>query len=173
MLRRLHPLFLVLAVALLALFFANVEIQIEGADGWASKLPVTFQIEGHWALNLFWGGRPLTGYHVWIFSFMLHAFHLPLLFTGSWSIRLEARAIACVMLFWVVEDLLWFAINPAYGLSRLIHRQVSWHKHWLLGLPTDYWTFSICGSLLLWWSFRRPRAAGRPTLSADDPRASR
>jgi len=157
--QRLHPWLLLVGVGLLALFFANVEIQIEGADGWASKLPVTFRVEGHWALNLFWGGRPLTGYHVWIFSFMLLVFHLPMLFAGQWSVRLEARALGCVMAFWVVEDLLWFVLNPAYGWSRLVSRQVPWHKHWFLSLPTDYWTFSLGAAVLLWWSFRRNSAA--------------
>jgi hypothetical protein len=158
--RRLHPLLLVLAVALLALLFANVEIQIEGPHGWAAKLPVTFRMEGHWALNLFWGGRPLTGYHVWIFSFMLLAFHLPLIFAWQWSLKLEARVLGCVMLFWVIEDLLWFVLNPAYGWGRLISKQVPWHKHWLLGLPTDYWTFSVGAVLLIGFSFWRGMRAG-------------
>jgi hypothetical protein len=53
-------------VALLALFFAQTEIQIEGAAGWAAALP-TWRIEHHWLLDLFWGGRPMTGYHAWCF----------------------------------------------------------------------------------------------------------
>ncbi len=66
----LHLLLLLAWLLLLAFFFAQVEIQIEGARGWAASLP-TWRIEGHWLLDLFWGGRPLTGYHAWIFSFML------------------------------------------------------------------------------------------------------
>jgi len=54
-------------VALMAFFFAKVEIQIEGAAGWASALP-TWRIESHWLLDIFWGGRPMTGYHAWVFS---------------------------------------------------------------------------------------------------------
>jgi hypothetical protein len=157
--QRLHPLLLLLGVAVLAYFFANVEIQIEGPDGWASKLPVTFRIEGHWTLDVFWGGRPMTGYHAWIFSFMLLAFHLPLLFAGQWSLKLEARTVACVAVFWVIEDLLWFVLNPAFGWSRLVSRQIPWHKHWFLGLPSDYWSFTVVAALLLWYSFRRPRGA--------------
>jgi hypothetical protein len=37
---------------LMAFFFANVEIQIEGAAGWAANLP-TWRIEHHWLLDIF------------------------------------------------------------------------------------------------------------------------
>ena len=66
-----------LYIALLALFFAQVEIQIEGPTGWAANLP-TWRVEQYWWLDWFWGGRPLTGYHLWVFSFMALAFHLPI-----------------------------------------------------------------------------------------------
>lgn len=56
-----HAVVLLLAVVVLALFFANVEIQIEGPHGWAASLPVTFRVEEHWLLDVFWGGRALTG----------------------------------------------------------------------------------------------------------------
>lgn len=149
---------LLLAVAVLAYFFANVEIQIEGANGWAASLPVTFRIEKHPLLDIFWGSRPLTGYHAWIFPFVLLACHLPLAFFGHWSWRLEARALGCVMLFWIIEDALWFVLNPAYGWASLHPGpQVWWHRHWLLGVPVDYWTFSCVGLLLMLWSFSIPR----------------
>ena len=100
---------------LLAYFFANVEIQIEGSAGWAANLP-TWRIEHHWLLDLFWGGRPMTGYHAWVFPFVALFFHLPAVFNGRWSWRIEARTIACIMVFWLTEDFLWFVLNPAYGL---------------------------------------------------------
>ncbi len=150
---------LVLGVAVLAIFFAHGEIQIEGPDGWAEKLPVTFRIERHWLLELFWGGRPMTGYHAWVFAFMALVFHFPLVVMWRWSPKLEARVVACVMLFWILEDFLWFAFNPAYGLPRLFARQVAWHRHWILGLPTDYWSFTLAAAALIWWSFRPPRRA--------------
>ena len=39
-------------VVLMAIAFAKVEIQIEGAAGWAASLP-TWRIEKHWLLDLF------------------------------------------------------------------------------------------------------------------------
>jgi hypothetical protein len=150
---RVHAIVQLVAVAILALFFANVEIQIEGADGWASALPVTFRVEEHWLLDIFWGGRPMTGYHAWVFPFMAMAFHFPMVWSFRWSVRLEARALACISVFWIIEDGLWFVLNPAYGWSRLTPEHIPWHVNWFLGLPTDYWTFTGAALVLYTWSF--------------------
>ena len=139
---------------LLAYFFANVEIQIEGAAGWAVSLP-TWRIEKHWLLDLFWGGRAMTGYHAWVFPFIALFFHFPAFFTDRWSWRAEARVIACVMLFWIVEDFLWFVLNPAYGLARFRPDAIPWHKHWLWLVPADYWLFSAVLLLLIWLSVEK------------------
>src|SRR5450830_1359997 len=88
-----RPLLTVAWVAVLAFFFAQVEIQIEGGAGWAAALP-TWRIEQLWLLDIFWGGRAMTGYHAWIFSFMVLMFHFPLAFLQTWSWRLQARALA-------------------------------------------------------------------------------
>lgn len=139
---------LLLWVLLLAFLFAEVEIQIEGAAGWAANLP-TWRIEQHWLLEVFWGGRPLTGYHAWVFSFMALVFHLPVFFAERWSWREEARVLGCLMLFWIAEDYLWFVLNPAYGVAKFAPALVPWHKHWWLGVPTDYLVFSAIGMLLI------------------------
>ncbi len=156
-----HAAALCVATVVLALFFANVEIQIEGGNGWASSLPVTFRVEDHWLLDVFWGGRPLTGYHAWVFAFMAIFFHLPLVWSWEWSPRLEARTLGCIAIFWIVEDAAWFVLNPAFGWSKLDPVHVPWHIHWFLGLPTDYWTFTAAGLALFVGSFawgRSPRA---------------
>lgn len=151
--KQLHLLLLLFWVFLLAFFFANVEIQIEGAHGWAASLP-TWRVEKHQLLDIFWGGRPMTGYHAWIFSFMFLVFHLPQVLHNSFSLRLEARCLGCLMLFWISEDFLWFVMNPAFGIARFSPAFVPWHKQWFLGMPTDYMVFTIVGVTLLWWSFR-------------------
>ncbi len=146
--------------SLAALFFAEVEIQIEGAAGWAASLP-TWRIEKHWLLDIFWGGRPMTGYHAFVFPFIAIVFHFPVIATMTWSLRLEARIIACTMLFWVIEDVLWFILNPAFGWSRFTPANVPWHPHWMFGLPVDYWVFSAIAAVLLWFAAsRRPLVAG-------------
>ncbi len=149
-----HFILLFLWVVLLALFFAKVEINIEGDAGWAASLP-TWRIEDHWLLDIFWGGRPMTGYHFWIFTFMILAFHLPVLMVKRWSLRIEARIIACLELFWMVEDFLWFVLNPAYGISKFNPENISWHKNWFLFMPVDYWVFIVIMGFLFWFSFTK------------------
>lgn len=145
---------LLLAIVVLAAVFAQVEIQIEGAAGWAANLP-TWRIEHHWLLDWFWGGRPMTGYHLWMFLFMFLVFHLVFLVHGRVSPRLEARVVGSLMVFWIAEDFLWFVLNPAYGLSRFDPVHIPWHHHWLLGMPADYPVFLTAGLGLAGWSFRR------------------
>jgi hypothetical protein len=164
-----RPVVLLACVALLGFFFAKVEIQIEGPQGWAAGLP-TWRIEQHWLLNIFWGGRPMTGYHAWIFSFMALAFHLPFAFYQRWSWTLQARAIGALALFWIIEDCLWFVLNPAFGWERFTPEIVPWHKEWFLGLPVDYWTFSVVGLALIAWSFFRRSA---PVTATPAPRTPR
>lgn len=146
--------FLICWVALLGLFFAMTEIQIEGANGWACALP-TWRIEKHWLLDIFWGGRPMTGYHAWVFSFMFLVFHLPHAISGSFSLQLEARCVGALMIFWIIEDFLWFVLNPSFGLARFTPQFIPWHKHWLLGMPTDYLIFTVIGLFLLAWSYAK------------------
>jgi hypothetical protein len=138
-------------VLLLAFFFAKVEIHIEGPNGWAANLP-TWRIEQHWLLDLFWGGRAMTGYHAWVFPFIALLFHFP--FTGAmpWSWHAEARTIASIILFWVAEDFLWFILNPSFGWRRFHRDHVGWHK-WASGAPLDYWFFSLVAALLFGYSY--------------------
>ncbi|MFT5532669.1 MAG: hypothetical protein ACI8WM_000136 [Burkholderiaceae bacterium] len=152
--RPLHILLTIVWVFLLALFFAQTEIQIEGGAGWAINLP-TWRVEHHWLLDLFWGGRAMTGYHAWVFPFITLFFHFPLLFVGHWSWRAESRVVACIMLFWIAEDFLWFVMNPAFGLARFDPVNVTWHKHWAMGAPVDYWIFSVLALVLLRLSYQR------------------
>ena len=64
------------AVLALALLLANVEVQIEGSAGWAANLP-TWRIEDGWLLDLFWGGRPMTGYQRLYLQFCRAVLPLP------------------------------------------------------------------------------------------------
>jgi len=145
-------LLLLSSVFILSFFFAKVEIQIEGAEGWAVNLP-TWRVEQHILLTLFWGGRAMTGYHAWVFSFIAIIFHFPLAMMGVWSGLLEARVIASIMLFWVMEDLLWFVLNPGFGMANFNPKTVTWHPNWIFGAPVEYWGASVLGLLLMGYSF--------------------
>ena len=143
-------------VVLLGLFFAMTEIQIEGSAGWAANLP-TWRIEEHWLLDIFWGGRAMTGYHAWVFPFIALFFHFPFFMMQTWSLKLEARAIASIMLFWVSEDFMWFVFNPAYGVANFDPAHIAWHKNWILFAPTDYWVSLSVATALLIYSYRQPK----------------
>jgi hypothetical protein len=151
--RWLSPWLLVVWVALLSFFFAQVEIQIEGPAGWAKNLP-TWRVERHWLLDIFWSGRAMTGYHAWVFPFIALAFHLTVFLRGHWSWPLEARIVAMIMLFWVIEDAFWFILNPAFGWHKFSPAHASWHKYWWSGLPVDYWISTAIGVALFVGSYQ-------------------
>jgi hypothetical protein len=140
-------------LVVLGFVFAKVEIQIEGDHGWAEKLP-TWRIEKHPLLDIFWGGRPITGYHTWVFLFMALVFHLPMFLTHAISIELEARILGALAMFWIIEDFFWFVLNPAYGVRRFRRDQIPWHKKWVGPVPTDYVVFLGVGLALMWFSYR-------------------
>ena len=170
MMRVLHLLLLLIAVAALALTFAQVEIQIEGSAGWAANLP-TWRVEKHWLLDLFWGGRAMTGYHAWVFPFMFLVFHLGFVLTQRWSRWLEARARAGVVLLWGLEALNLLVINHPIGIERFTPANVPWHRHWFLGAPVDYWVFGLLASALLWYSFvRAPRDVPASRTPVETPK---
>lgn len=145
---------LLAGVAVLAFIFAKLEIQIEGPHGWAASLP-TWRVDKHPLLDWFWGGRPMTGYHAWAFTFVGLAFHTPYLFGRTPDLPTEAAILGSLMLFWIVEDALWFALNPAFGLRRLNREAVWWHKQWIGPVPADYITFTLAAIALLTYSFWR------------------
>ena len=125
--------------------FARLEIEIEGPDGWAAKLP-TWRICNKWT-NLFYGGRPLTGYHLWVQVFVLLLVHCPFaLGFVPWNWSGELRVIGYLILFFLVEDFLWFVLNPAYGLKKFRAQHIWWHApHWWWIMPRDYWVFGVIG----------------------------
>jgi hypothetical protein len=93
--------------------------------------------------------------HAWVFPFIAMFFHFPLFFNGHFSWRAGFRVLACIMLFWIVEDFLWFVLNPAYGLARFEAAAIPWHTRWLWFAPVDYWVYSVVLIALLWISCRR------------------
>ena len=131
-----------------ALLWAKLEVEIEGKDGWAKNLP-TWRIKNHPLLKIFMGGRALTGYHLWAFTFVGFAFHLPLFWTRIWSVSAECEVLGSLLLFWVAEDFGWFMLNPHYGWKRYRQQQIQWHKHWFWILPADHWGMILMGIALL------------------------
>jgi len=137
-----------LMLAFTATAFALLEIQIEGGSGWARRLP-TWRVENRWT-RLLMGARPLTGYHLYVHLFVLLLLHLPYalsLVTPTWAA--EMRILAFLILFWILEDFLWFVFNPAFGVRRFNPRYATWHApSWWLIMPKEYWIFTPVAVLL-------------------------
>lgn len=139
---------LALYVFLLCSMLAEVEIQIEGEAGWAANLP-TWRTTNP-AITWIFGGKPVTGYHVFMNLFLLLIYHFPLLF-GHPTLEKEAKILWTWATAAVVWDFMWFALNPEYGITRYSARNVWWFKTWALGVPVDY--FVGIGMSFLFWMF--------------------
>jgi hypothetical protein len=134
-----------LSVLALAFFWAKLEIEIEGPDGWAARLP-TWRVKKPAFADVVLGGGDITGYHVWAFAATLAFFHLKVL--GRWTWASETRVLGAFVLFWLLEDVLWFALNPHYGWRALTPGRAGWHRRWFCGLPVPYWIMGPLGVFL-------------------------
>ena len=125
--------------------FAGLEIQAEGKNGWAADFP-TWRIKNKWT-KFFLGGKPLTGYHLFFMLFMIFIVHIPYalgIIPLTWAS--ELRIIAFLVLFFVIEDFLWFVFNPSYGMKKFKPEYIWWHAvNWWGPVPRDYWLFVPIG----------------------------
>ena len=135
----------VLYLLLTSFLFAQLEIQVEGPHGWAARLP-TWRVENRWT-RLFFSSKPLTGYHFFLILFTFTLVHIPYaLGIASPRLDLEMRILSFFVLFWVVEDFLWFVMNAAFGVRRFRREHIWWHStHWWWIMPRDYWIFFPVG----------------------------
>jgi hypothetical protein len=134
----------------MALVLALVEIEVEGAHGWAEKLPTPYRVSGPLArlFGAVLGGKPLTGYNLLMFSSTLLAFHLPFAFGTTWTAATELALLAAWTSWSALWDFLWFLLNPAYGWRRFRRGNVWWHRRWLWRLPLDYWVAVVVSMAL-------------------------
>ncbi len=132
----------------LAFVLALWEIQIEGKDGWAVNIP-TWRIEKRWVLKLT-GGRPFTGYHLYMTIFLIAIVHLPAFITG-WNWQLVSALLGFYVGMVLLEDFLWFVLNPYYGIKNFRKGKIRWHKGWWGPLPSFYWILIIISGLLIYF----------------------
>jgi hypothetical protein len=130
----------------LAIMLALWEIQIEGKDGWAAKLPA-WRMERGWLVKLT-GGRPITGYHLFMTVFLIAIVHLPLFFI-SWSWRLESLLLGFYVGMVFLEDFFWFALNPHYRIRSFRKGRIWWHRQWWGPVPALYWFLLVIASVLI------------------------
>lgn len=128
--------------SLFAVIVACIEIESEGKYGWAEKAPTWYRTTGFWgkAYGLVMGGKPLTGYHTFMFFFPALLFHAHFFMGVRWTATAELEAWALYFVWCPLWDYFWFVLNPAYK-GKFKKDQVWWHAKspWILGLfPMDY-----------------------------------
>lgn len=132
---------------LTAVLHARMEIEIEGPDGWAAKLP-TKRYDTKFARLIF--GVPITRYHLVMMATILTLAHLPVLFVRPWTLANELTVLGFTVLHFLLEDFLWFACNPAFGIRKFKRENIWWHSRWFLGIPLAYWLGFPTTLMLLW-----------------------
>jgi hypothetical protein len=135
-------------MAFLAFLLALWEIQIEGKDGFAAKLPAWRLEKGR--LVRLTGGRPITGYHVFMVLFLIAMVHLPLFFV-LWSWRLESLLVGFFIGMLLLEDFLWFVLNPHYGVKNFRKGKIWWHNRWWGPVPDFYWILLVIVVVLVYF----------------------
>lgn len=136
----------VLSAILLGIVFANLEIQIEGKRGWAADLPCWRKEKG-WVVRLL-GGRPLTGYHMWMSIFIVLMFHFPFLFV-DWYLKTELLIWGLLYGFFLVEDFAWFVFNPHFGIKKFKKAEIWWHGSWWGPVPSIYYWLAALSTLFI------------------------
>lgn len=129
----------------LAFFHASQEREIEGKAGWARHLP-TFRINIFLTKLLI--GKEITGYHIYMLLMFLTIFH-GIFIAIPFSIKKELIILGLMSYYWILEDFLFFIVNPHYRFKNFKRGKISWHKRWFLGLPYTYWWGMIIGTTLL------------------------
>jgi len=133
--------------------FAKVEIAIEGEHGWADDLPTWRLSKEHILSRMLSGGRELTGYHFWIQTFVFSLLHVVYLFHVP-SFAIELQILSFIFALWIIEDFLWFLLNPAYGIKKFKKEYIWWHeRHWWWFAPMEYFTFLPVSIFLYWLSY--------------------
>jgi len=137
------------------MLFAAIEVEIEGKHGWAEKTSTWFRMKGLPAkiYGFCMGGKPLTGYHMFMFFLPFVMFHSHFFMGVAWSFPKELLVWAVYFAWAPTWDYLWFVLNPYYGVKKFKKENVWWHSHshWLFNVtPMDYlvgWGTSVVFAL--------------------------
>lgn len=136
----------------MALVLAIIEVQIEGKHGWASKLPTWRPKTGCKIDKIFkkiLSGKPTTGYHIAMFTFILLIMHYPFFTGAKWYLAKELQTLSLFLLFAAVWDFLWIVVNPHFGIKKMDVRHIWWHKERIGIIPIDYF-LALIGSFVLY-----------------------
>lgn len=120
------------------------EAYIEGLYPWAGR-------QCGWTLRL---GKKwtLTAYHFWLNIMFLFFLSLPLVIYG-WDLILFGILLSALMIGLIVEDFLWYIVNPYYSLRFFNENDANWYPWIGIGkakIPFSY-IVGIIIALLSWY----------------------
>ena len=113
-----------LYIAIYAILFSLLEIEIEGKHGWAKKLPTQ---------PIFY---TFTTYHI--------IMNIIVIFTLIYSLYPNDiyTIIFYIVAWFLIEDTMWFMLNPYYTISNYKKEKISWlnNQSWYMGMPMQNYT---------------------------------
>lgn len=124
-----------------AAVYSAIEIEMEGKHGWAEKLPTAKNVVGRFTL-----------YHLLMMLFVtivIGAIFLPRLACSCTPWQAALRFVFYLLLWFLVEDFLWFVLNPYYTLARYDKQHVSWHDRWIGDRMPTHNVAGVLGLVLL------------------------
>lgn len=121
---------------IVSVILALLEIQIEGGNGWAEKLP-TWRIKN--PVNKILNWPDLTGYHFYLNLLFVFILQLPFFLGFPFSLKNELLILELFLLIMLTEDFLWFVLNPKWGVKRFFRVDVPWQAKRFLWFPQNYW----------------------------------
>lgn len=131
-----RPVINIMLLIVLSFLFAKLEINIEGNKGWAEDLPT-------WKKNI--GGFVLTGYHLFLWLFLIVVFHIPFLFT-SWTWDKEWFALSFLFTLLLLEDAFWFLLHDDFE-----NKEDTWRNPKVMSIP---YFFFIAGFFALFSAWK-------------------
>lgn len=140
----------VLGIFIFCVILAFLEIQIEGKEGWAARLPAWKPSHHVWYARFYrsvMSGKDLDGYHIAVSALVAIFIHYPYFVGRAWSLDAELTTISLFLLIAVIWDFLWFVLNPHYGLRRFRSVHIWWHKKWFLLMPVDYYVGFVASAM--------------------------
>ena len=137
-------------VVIISILVAKLEINIEGKHGYAEKLPVEWRTNNKWIITFITG----TSYHLYMGLFLIAFLHLPFVVGLPWTLGKEMLVLSFLSFVTVLEDFLFFVLNPHYGIKKYKRECIPWFKdRWLWFCPAWYWWYLPIGVALYIGSF--------------------
>ncbi|MBU0706847.1 hypothetical protein KKG41_00560 [Patescibacteria group bacterium] len=131
--------------------FASIsfwEAYIEGRHGGAAK-------QVGWVWKIF--GLRLTGYHIMLFGVTIPLFLLLPIIAYGYDTKLLATVACGYLIGIIIEDFLWFVVNPAYPFRQFRADKVWWYPWIKFGrwrMPLIY-PVALALALIIWGMWLR------------------